>query len=296
MCDGTWRGTHKWAKSIDNLLSFFGVNKSSLIGSGVEAEVFALNKKTVLRVNRKGSSKSDVTARVELLNRMMSGSQQVRFEIPTVTDFGFKFGLHFTIENRLSGIPLSDGLEQQSGSKRAALIDDYLEISTQLSRLLIGDVTYGELGLGEPIRNPCFKSFLRQRAQQSLDVCQLDIDLESILDAINDPSQPELVHLDYCPSNVMCSEGKITGVLDFGGTTVTGSSAFNPVVATTFLDPTITPVANANDHHQALDWLESFGHSESNLAMKKWLAAYWSFCGKDKDLPLFRWCRRTLNV
>ncbi len=289
-------GRSRWGKSIDSFLSFFGVDTSNLIGSGVEAEVFALTKETVLRVNRKGSDKSDVAARIKLLNGMNSGSKHVQFEIPSVTDFGFKFGLHFTIENRLSGIPLSDGLKQQSGSKREALIDDYLEKSTQLSRLLIGDVEYGELGLGEPISNPCFKEFLRQRAQQSLDVCQLDVDLENILDAIGNPSQPELVHLDYCPSNVMCSEGKITSVLDFGGTTIAGSAAFNPIVANAFLDPTITPVASEDDHHQALDWLDGLGQSESNLAMKKWLAAYWSFCGKDKDLPLFKWCRRTLNV
>ncbi len=250
----------------------------------------------MLRVNRKGSVKSDVAARIELLNRMNSGSQHGRFEIPSVVDFGFKFGFDFTIEKRLSGIPLSDELKQVSGSKRAALIDDYLKVSTQLSRLFIGDGAYGELGLGEPIRNPRFKEFLRQRAQQSLDVCQLDVDLENILDAIDNPSQPELVHLDYCPSNVMNSEGKITGVLDFGGTTIAGSSAFNPIVATAFLDPTITPVATGNDHHQALDWLDGLGQSESTLATKKWLAAYWSFCGKDKDLPLFKWCRRTLNV
>ncbi len=250
----------------------------------------------MLRINRKGSDKSDVAARVELLNRMNSGSQHVPFEIPSIVDFGFKSGLHFTIEKRLSGVPLSDELKQQSGSKRAALINEYLEISTQLSRLFIGDAAYGELGLGDPIRNPCFKKFLRQRAHQSLDVCQLDVDLESILDAIDDPTQPDLVHLDYCPSNVMSSEGKITGVLDFGGTTIAGSSAFNPIVATAFLDPTITPVATKDDHHHALDWLGGVGQPESNLAIKKWLAAYWSFCGKDRDLPLFKWCRRTLNV
>lgn len=282
--------------SIDDLLRLFGAKKSSLIGAGAEAQVFALNAQTVLRVSRQGSQKADVLARIHLLSKMALGAKEVRFEIPSVKDFGFKFGFHYTVENRLSGYPLSDALQQEAGMKRVNLVNDYLETSLQLHKLLIGETMFGEVGLGDPIRSLDLKDFLRRRAQKSLGVRRLSVDLDSFLDAITESKQPQLVHLDYCPSNVMCSEGKIVGVLDFGGTTIAGGSVFNPIVATAFLDPAITPVATEHDHLQATDWLATLGPSDGNLAMKKWLAAYWSFCGKDEDIPLFKWCRRILSA
>ena len=74
--------------SIDDLLRLFGAKKSSLIGAGAEAQVVALNAQTVLRVSRQGSQKADVLARIHLLSKMALGAKEVRFEIPSVRDFG----------------------------------------------------------------------------------------------------------------------------------------------------------------------------------------------------------------
>jgi len=266
-----------------------------LIGAGAEAQVFALNDVSVLRVNRAGTDAQDASARVVLLDRLGPGAERLSFDIPRVLDFGFECGLYFTVEARLSGTPLSAALTQLDGPQRHDLVHQYLNASTQLGDLLCGETRYGELARNGAIRNSCFKTFLRERAQESLRVCDLHVDVDWIVDAIEAPDRPKLVHLDYCPSNVMCTDGTISAVVDFGATTIAGNAQFNPVIAAAFLNPSITPSASEKDQWQAKEWLQECGLLETGLSVQKWLAAYWSFCGEKEDLPLYQWCRDILQ-
>lgn len=295
------RNSHRFQRAsvisnLDNILERFGIDASALVGAGAEAHVFALNEASVLRVNRPGTDADDASARVDLLNRLGPGAEQLIFDVPRVLDFGFDCGLYFTVEDRLSGTPMSDVLTRLDGARRHDLVHQYLEASTQLGDLLSGETQYGELARKGAIRNSCFKTFLRERALESLRICGLRVDVDQIVDAIEIPDQPRLVHLDYCPSNVMCADGKITAVLDFGATTIAGMSRFNPIIAAAFLNPSITPAANENDQRQAREWLQQNGLLESSLTVQKWLASYWSFCGEKEDLPLYQWCRDILQT
>jgi hypothetical protein len=280
--------------SLTDLLSHLGCNQSDIIGAGAEAQVFALSKNKVVRVQYAGSDAGDGAARVALLSRLAHSAP--RFDIPRVIDHGQAFGLHFCIEDRLSGAPMHVALAQCHGAARSNLVQDYLETSMQIAPLLTGGAIFGELGLNTPIQSLDFKTFLADRAQASLRVRELRIKMSDVIDAIAAPAQPELVHLDYCPSNVLCENGRITAVLDFGGTTIAGCGKFNPVIATAFLNPVITPSAHHGDHIQAQDWLATVGDLRTQSAIAKWLAAYWSFCGADEDLALYRWCCATLGV
>ncbi|MCR9135820.1 MAG: aminoglycoside phosphotransferase family protein [Alphaproteobacteria bacterium] len=281
---------------LDNILKRFGIGASALVGAGAEAQVFALNDASVLRVNRAGTLEADASSRIVLLNRLGSRSNRASFDIPRVRDFGFESGLYFTVEDRLSGIPVSDALVRLAGTGRHRLVHEYLEASLQLGELLSGETEYGELARDGAIRNSCFKTFLRVRAQESLRVRGLRIDVDRIVDAIEEPDQPKLVHLGYCPSNVLCADGRITAVLDFGGTTIAGNSQFNPIIAAAFLNPSITPAAGEKDQLQARGWLRERGLLETGFMVQKWLAAYWSFCGEDEDLPLYHWCLDILQT
>lgn len=281
---------------LDDILERFGIDATALIGAGAEACVFALNQTSVLRVNRAGTDARDASARVLLLNRLGPGAERLSFDVPRVIDFGFECGLHFTVEARLSGSPMSDALMRLDGARRHDLVHQYLDASMQLGELLSGETQYGELARKGAIRNSCFKVFLRERALESLRVCGLRVDVDRIVDAIEKPDRPQLVHLDYCPSNVLCADGKITAVLDFGATTIAGNSQFNPIIAAAFLNPSITPAANEKDQRQAKGWLQKNGLLDAGFAVQKWLASYWSFCGEKEDLPLYQWCRDILQT
>lgn len=272
-------------------MSSFGIDATALIGEGAEAQVFALDERTVLRVGRSGSIEGDLVARSELLKRL---KQPNGFQVPIVKDSGLRAGFFFSIEERLSGAPMSEVLKQVNGSQRESLILDYLRVSTQLSKLIEKQDFFGEIGLEDAITESDFGIFLLNRAKASLRVGKLNIDVCGIVDNIPRPEQSDLVHLDYCPSNVLCENGKITAVLDFGGTTIAGCAKFNPVVAATFLDPTITPTARGSDQAFADRWLLNWGEPAAQDYIKAWLAAYWSFCGRNEELALFKWCQKTL--
>ncbi|PRY80449.1 phosphotransferase family enzyme [Yoonia maritima] len=280
---------------IETLLAHFGTDRSSFLGAGAEAQVFALGPDKALRVHAADTVAADVAARVALLSRLQNAPQMVRFEIPHIRDFGFQHGFHFTIEDRLTGRPMHQALPQCTPTQRERLVNDYLESATQVTGLLKNETEYGELALANPIRSISFKDFLRARAEASLNVCGLNIDVDDLIAKIDEPDKPSLVHLDYCPSNVLCENGKITAVLDFGGTTIAGCASFNPIAAAAFLNPSITPAANDAGQQQANAWLDDHGFTNKRTPITKWLAAYWSFCGKNDDLPLFHCCRDILG-
>lgn len=282
--------------NIENILRRFGIDATSLLGAGAEAQVFALNDGSVLRVHRTGTNEADVSSRISLLSRLHLGAENASFQIPRVSDFGFECGFHYTVEDRLSGRSMSDALPSYPASRREYLVQDYLETSAQLAGLLSDETEYGELASRNAIRHPSFKGYLFERATASLRISGLSVAPEDIIAAIEEPDRPALVHLDYYPSNVLCEDEKITAVLDFGGSTIAGSSVFNPIVAAAFLDPRITPAANEKDRLQANDWIQHRGRCETNDAVRKWLAVYWSFCRENEDKQLFRWCRETLQI
>lgn len=278
--------------NIDDILRKFGTDQSALLGEGAEAQVFSLRNGLALRVNRSGANEADVLARANLLARIGVSST---FQIPRVRDYGYEYGLHFTVEDHLTGMPMSDALPKCSKLARENLVQDYLNTSKHLAGLLTDEAVYGEIGLVNAIQTRNFRDFLYRRAEVSLSVCNLDIVVENIVSEIEEPTSPALVHLDYCPSNVLCEGSRITAVLDFGGTTIAGCASFNPIVAVAFLDPSITPAARTIDQEQAYKWLADCGLCETSGPVTKWLAAYWSFCGENEDLALFRWCQRKIG-
>lgn len=279
--------------NIEQVLDHFGISATAHLGGGAEAQVYALATNKVLRINRAGAAAGDIDERVSLLARM---GRSTHFETPIVRDHGQFRGFYYTVEDRLPGVPMHIALAQASAGQRANLVLDYLETATRLGGLFSGTTIYGELARHAPIQDHNFKAFLQERAAASLGVCGVKTDITTIIDDIASPDHPSLVHLDYCPSNVLCEGEKISAVLDFGGTTIAGCASFNPVVATAFMNPMITPSARPDDHTQALEWLHAARPISASRAITKWLAAYWSFCGENEDLALYRWCRTTLDT
>ncbi len=278
----------------DALLSRFGMTESAFLGGGVEADVFLIDKQSVLRIEKPGRDPKAAQHRVDLLSKLTNA----QFSVPKVREFDVLEGVAFTVEDRLEGEPMSQTLKTLHGGARQDLILDYLDVSLQVGDLMTvsSGAEFGELGTAVPIRRKRFHDFLRARAEASLAVKSLDVDLDSILSQVESPENAALVHLDYCPSNVLCEGNRITAVLDFGGTSILGADMFNPVVAKLFLTPAITPQATPSDLNLASEWLTSHTPQDVQDAVTEWLACYWSFCGTNEALPLYQWCLRTLGL
>ena len=267
------------------------------MGSGSEASVFDLGNGTVLRLHKSGAKIYDQLERVTLLSKLLLIEAEHSFQIPRVIDQGIIFDRLFTLEDRLEGQTMSEALSAYSGYQRKSLIESYMETATQFGTLYTPkESIFGEVAKSGGVCSETFRGFLYDRALVIIRENEFDIDVADLVSPFVEPETPELMHLDYYPANVLCHDGKVTAVLDFGSTSVMGCGSFNPAIALAFLDPKITPSADNLDCNRALDWLLQRSSKAYFTAVKDWLAVYWSFCDAKDDPVLFRWCRETLKI
>ncbi len=270
-----------------------------LVGSGGEAEVFAFGDAQVLRLYRSasGAAKELAAARFELSREIEQASADLPFATPAVVDRGVLDSYPFHIEQRLDGESLATALETIEGDARRRLIVDYLDTA-----LLIGDVAIerafvGEIGRADAIQCTSWHDYLVERATRSLSSSPLaGVAASEVTHPVGELSgTPALVHLDYCPANVMSSGERVTAVIDFGYAAVMGDRRMNVAAAVAhLLASEITPTAHPDDHHVVHEWLERHGLADYVAAATPWLAAYWTFAHDDH--PLFAWCCSVLNV
>lgn len=271
------------------------LDSGELLGSGAESEVYAYGDDKIVRLIRAEARQSDVRSRKRLLAQLAGGGDRVSFDVPVVIDAGHWEGRPYTIESRISGEPLARVLSEVSGTDRSSRVVAYLEAATEIGSIAVAETRFGDLCRRDAIRTDRFRDYLSMRADVSLRRRSVPDRFGAQLAAeIAEPSTRALVHLDYCPGNVLISKGRVSGVLDFGSTTILGDPRFNLVVAVAYLDPQITPTATAADQRLGREWLRDRGLDDHYAPISRWLAAYWSFASSDQRLS--GWCRSVLNA
>ena len=268
----------------------FGSALGPRIGGGGEANVYALGDDRVVRLCNQDASRLAFGARSGLLGQLNGRCGGVA--VPRVLEEGHLEGHFYTIETRIPGEPMDKSLA--NACNRTALLTDYMETASQLSS---GSVTgpYGEVAHEQPITSPSLKSYMASRARVSMKQGGVRLDADQLAAPFAEPEKPALVHLDYFPGNVMTDGERVTGVLDFGYSTIVGDARFTPVLAAIYLSNRITPPARDEDRVFAMSWLEEQGLAELVDPLRRWIAAYWSFCRKD-DPNLAAEIRRVLDV
>ena len=215
---------------------------------------------------------------------------------PVVVGSGEWNGRPFQIEQRLPGQSLLEELHDVDGERRERLIIDYLHTATTIGSVAIERPYFGELAHPEPVRAPSWQRYLLERATRSLDSSLMaNIDIETISNRLGDgDGHLGLVHLDYCPANVLTDGLQITAVIDFGYATILGDTRMNAVAAVAhLLAPEISPSVRPEDRHTVNGWLHDNALTEYAEHATQWLAAYWTFA--HDDASLFEWCRSVLD-
>ena len=268
----------------------FGSELGPRLGGGGEADVRALGDDRVLRLCNADTSRVSFGARSGLMARLNGRCGGVA--VPRVLEEGFVEGHLFTIETRIPGTPM-DKVLQEPGD-RAALLTDYMETARLLSS---GSCSgpFGEIAHEAPITADSLREYMTTRARLSMEQGGVHLDAEHLAAPFAEPDRPALVHLDYFPGNVMTDGQKVTGVLDFGYSTVVADARFTPVLAAIYLSNRITPPTRDDDRALAMNWLEAQGLAELVDPLRRWIAAYWSFCRAD-DPNLAAEIRRVLDV
>ncbi len=275
------------------LLSTFDVSDADLIGGGSEADVYALDDDRVLRVMKPGASVDAMTRRRELLDELKPKAEDISFRIPEVIDLVERDDELATVEARLPGEPLEQVLARDAGDRRDT-VRAYLLASKEIARLTPEVDFYGDLMREENMRTHSFKEYAIARAHASLRVAGTDYDGISALEIADQllEAPAALLHLDYCPANVLMENGSVSAVVDFSTAAIIGDRRIEPIAAALYLDPEITPSARDDDRELATVWLESNDLQSLHKPVQRWLAAYWAFAQNDERLN--RWCRRIL--
>lgn len=282
---------------MDDVLEQLGTSRDQLLGEGGEAQVFALGESQVLRLHQPSESADDALSRKLLLDEIAARASHLWFATPAVIEVGALLGHTYSIEERIDGVPLIDALLTADEATRARLVARYMDAAWATGEISVVRSSFGEAAGSNPIRRSTFCEYLAERARRSLADTPLEhIDEQALADALGEPvDAPALVHLDFFAGNVMADGDQITGVIDFGYSTIIGDRRLTPVAAAVHLvSPRITPVATDTDRALAMNWIAEHELGDYYAAGERWMAAYWMFASDD-DPVILPWSKSVLD-
>ncbi len=277
---------------MNKVLSHFGVGASDLLGSGGEAQVYGLDQDRVLRVCEEGADAESLALRNGLLDAL--DARDCGFAVPRVLDSGAIDDRLFVIEARIPGRSMDKVLAGLSGAKREDLLIKYFEAAKKVSGLAKPAPMFGDAARVDALLCEELHTFLETRVATSLAAVSMPVDPTDLAIPFNASTRPMLVHLDYFPANVMVSDNEISGVIDFGYSTIWADPDFTPVVAAVYLENRITQNAQPGDVPFARSWLRAEGLDHLFEPLRRWTCGYWAFCSGD-DEGLFQYITSVLG-
>lgn len=281
--------------SDEQVLSHLKCASAPLIGEGGEARVFDIDGGQVLRLVRPGGQAGAQRTRAELLQKISSAHTAAGFRTPRVIDICEVGGRVAVIEERLSGITLSEALKSAQGRSRDRLVCSYLDAAASIGDIEIDMPFWGDIFAPPGIRSTTYRAYLVEKLRSVRAVSGPLTELVMVEPAVMpDCSKPSLVHFDIFPDNVLVEGDGVSAIIDFGASSRMADRRLDVWSAAAYLDQEISPWTTEGDRALAWDWLESKGLDSDYLSAKRWIASCWCFAHDD---PAVRsWCQRVLSA
>lgn len=287
------------------VLRRFGLSDQELLGSGGESRVYALDDDRVLRVFGPGATEAKIDGLLRFYETL--DVTDVDFLVPDVLESGREDDLIYSIETRLPGRDLSTVFNELDHEARVRALKDLARVAGEVRKLRSSFASYGEILADNPVERDSWSEFLLDRARMSLrrsqaslarDVPDLDpvvAEWEADVRTLVGAPQPELVHGDFFPGNVMVdNSGKLTAVIDFSPMTVSGDWRLDITGAEVFLE--LGGVGRREDRQIVERELnDRYGvPADVTDVYRRYYALYFSAVGSE-DPPVYDWCVRQLT-
>lgn len=287
------------------ILRRFGLSDQELLGSGGESRVYALDDDRVLRVFGPGATEAKIDGLLRFYETL--DVTDVDFLVPDVLESGREDDLIYSIETRLPGRDLSTVFNELDHEARVRALKDLARVAGEVRKLRSCFASYGEILADNPVERDSWSEFLLDRARMSLrrsqaslarDVPDLDpvvAEWEADVRTLVGAPQPELVHGDFFPGNVMVDDsGKLTAVIDFSPMTVSGDWRLDITGAEVFLE--LGGVGRREDRQIVERELnDRYGvPADVTDVYRRYYALYFSAVGSE-DPPVYDWCVRQLT-
>ena len=232
-----------------SVLERYGLTAADLLGSGGEAEVYALDAHRVLRLHRQEAAR--YAERIgELYGRLDRAA--VPYALPEVLEVHGDGAVSWSIERRLPGRSFDQALAVLRGADRAVALRAYVDGAAAFAAL--GSPPgwpggYGELFTGEELRAERWGDLVAERlvlqaeqarAVAASEVAGFEAAVASIVAearASTGGAEPTLVHGDWFPGNVLVGDDlQVSAAIDLGWLTVVGDPAHDVASAAVFCE------------------------------------------------------------
>jgi putative membrane protein len=297
----------------DEVLGYFDIGPSQLLGSGGESRVFALDDERVLRLyHATHEGPEPVAAQLRALYDSWAGVD-VGVEVPRILAVGRLGGRSYTVDRRMSGRSFSAWLAQASATERRHALTSYLDAALALQALptpvagfarLVGDGAPQEFGsLAELLTHQMNSALMRSRERLEHDVPAV-VEVWNALqaDLIERQCVPRLVHGDLCPPNTYVSRAPdgsavVSGIGDFSPHTLVADPLMDVAGAVCFLELEAYEGAVAD-----AVWLGELAIARLGSDTVRWIGVYRRFYGFyfsstfDVQPEAYAWCLHQLSA
>ncbi|MEI2665765.1 aminoglycoside phosphotransferase family protein [Rossellomorea sp. LJF3] len=233
-----------------NLLDRFRISDADLLGSGMEAEVYALNDDKVLKVYNDLSD----AAKQKRLRDFYSGltADHLSYELPYIHEILVENGMLVTIEKRMQGSDLQSKLAGMTHDEQTNMMKKYLQANLELQSLqgkstmegfqLFHDhrMSSGRMDNWYDLLSETIK--LKQSELKPYferDVRDYEGKLALTMERLASGYQGDysIIHGDFYPGNILINEkNEVTGLIDFGMLTMYGDYLFDVAIGWVCLD------------------------------------------------------------
>jgi aminoglycoside phosphotransferase (APT) family kinase protein len=294
------------------VLERFGLTDHDMIALTGESTVYVLDDKRVLRLRHaeRRQRGDDPHGFVDYQLRradLCAELPALSFKVPRLLDHGDVAGEPYTVEERIPGQSLDLVLREISGERRIKALVAYADAAREIASIEMDRKWFGELMLADDMRFKKWRDYLLARAESQvwrarprlvadgIPVDEIVADFAKRTKAVAHVKHG-LVHGDFFPGNVLVSKDlRVTGVIDFGYSTLIGDPRMDMVGASCFLE-----VSREFSTPQDADVVRSYLRSKARIKddisslYRTYYALYFAFT-HEFGLKLYDWCLATLR-
>ncbi|MGG4168930.1 aminoglycoside phosphotransferase family protein [Rossellomorea vietnamensis] len=294
-----------------NLLDRFRISDADFLGSGMEATVYALDDRKVLKIY---NDLSDVTKQ-ERLRDFYAGlkADHLSYELPYIHDILVENGTLVTIEKRMQGNDMQGKLAGMTHDEQTIMMETYLQAnlalrSVQGSSTMEGYQLFHDHRMSLGIRDNWYdllKETIEQKQPALRPYFERDVrGYEKKLTLVKErlasgyAGDYSFIHGDFYPGNILINEKHdVTGLIDFGMLTMYGDYLFDVAIGWVCLD--MYNQLNANLAERYLEIIVSTLGEEVRKDLYFYVLIY-SLMTANLYSPTcedghYRWCVENLN-
>lgn len=255
-----------------------------------------------------GRSRDDLRALLEF--GLALDAAPIPFDTAGAVDILDQDGLLVTIERKVHGHELGSAWREDPpavSEREAQIVGDALAGLSRGSdpRLAVLPVLPGESPIdparefGQSLADLVLRRCTATEGSLCTYVPDIDVVASSLirqLRALPPLSRKSLIHGDLIPANILVSDGKVSGVLDFGFLTTVGDPQFDAAIAASIFDMYGVNARRSEDTLSTY-FIDRFGHDDRVYALYRGAYAVITHAvfGSDDSDGHFTWCVEMLR-